>query len=101
MERETLATDAGQQADREFHNAILHATRNDALIFLSAGIGAAVRYTTQFKQRSLTQPRNAIPDHARVLEAIAARKPAKAGEAMRRLIDMALEDTRAAMLDGE
>lgn len=101
MERETLATDAGQQADREFHNAILHATRNDALIFLSAGIGAAVRYTTQFKQRSLVQPRNAIPDHAQVLAAIAARKPAKAGEAMRKLIDMALDDTRAAMVDGE
>lgn len=97
MERETLATDDGQRADREFHNAILRATRNDALIFLSAGIGAAVRYTTQFKQRSLTMPRDAIPDHARVLAAIAERKPAKAGEAMRKLIELALDDTRAAM----
>lgn len=97
MRRETLATDRGRAADRDFHDAILCATRNDALIALSASIGAAVRWTTQFKQRSRALPRNPIPDHARVYEAIAAGDPEAASKAMNALIDLALEDTHSSM----
>ena len=97
MCRHTLATDAGQAADREFHAAVLHATRNDALIFLSAGIGAAVRWTTQFKQRGRGLPRDPMPDHVRVYDAIAAGKADEASDAMRVLVDLALEDTRLVM----
>ena len=97
MRRHTLSSDEGQSADREFHAAILRATRNNALVFLSAGIGAAVRWTTQFKQRSSGLPRNAIPDHARVYEAIAAGDAREASEAMRVLVDLALDDTRFAL----
>jgi DNA-binding FadR family transcriptional regulator len=97
MRRHTLSSDEGQSADREFHAAILRATRNGALVFLSAGIGAAVRWTTQFKQRSSGLPRNAIPDHARVYEAIAAGDVHEASEAMRVLVDLALDDTRVAL----
>lgn len=97
MTRHTLATDAGRMADRDFHSAILQATRNDALIVLNASICAAVSWTTQFKQRQRNLPRNPIPDHRRVLLAIADRDPTAASEAMRALVDMALEDTRQAM----
>jgi DNA-binding FadR family transcriptional regulator len=97
MRRHTLSSDEGQSADREFHTAILRATRNSALIFLSSGIGAAVRWTTQFKQRSSGLPRNAIPEHARVYEAIAAGDAREASEAMRILVDLALDDTRVAL----
>lgn len=97
MRRHTLATDAGRAADRDFHHAILRATRSDALIVLSASIGAAVNWTTQFKQRLRALPRNPIPDHARVYEAIAARDEAGARDAMRVLVDLALEDTRSAI----
>ncbi len=97
MRRHTLATEAGRAADREFHNAILGATRNDALVTLSASIGAAVSWTTQFKQRARALPRNPIPDHVRVYDAIAAGDPAAANTAMRTLIDLALDDTRLAM----
>lgn len=97
MTRHTLASDAGRAADRDFHDAILRATRNDALVVLSASIGAAVSWTTQFKQRQRALPRNPIPDHRRVLDAIAAGDAAAASEAMRVLVDMALDDTRAAM----
>jgi DNA-binding FadR family transcriptional regulator len=97
MRRHTLATAAGRAADRNFHDAILRATRNDALITLSAGIGAAVNWTTEYKQRARGLPRNAIPDHARVYEAIVASDPAAAAQAMRNLVDLALEDTRSAM----
>jgi len=97
MRQKTLATDAGRSADRDFHNAILQATGNDALIVLSASIGAAVSWTTQFKQRSRTLPRNPIPDHVRVYDAIAAGDGDAASEAMRLLVDLALEDTRSSM----
>jgi len=97
MRRHTLATDAGRAADRQFHHAVLHATRNDALVVLSASIGAAVSMTTLFKQRATGLPRNAIPDHADVYDAIAAGDPVAASAAMKRLVDLALEDTRHAM----
>lgn len=97
MRRNTLATDLGRAADRDFHHAILHATRNDALITLSAGIGAAVSWTTQFKQRARALPRNPIPDHARVYDAIAAGDGKAAGELMRSLVELALEDTHSSM----
>jgi DNA-binding FadR family transcriptional regulator len=97
MRRHSLATEAGRAADREFHDAILHATRNDALMVLSASIGAAVNWTTQFKQRSRALPRNPIPDHVRVYDAIAAGDAAMASAEMRALVDLALEDTQGAM----
>lgn len=97
MRRHTLATDAGRAADRDFHEALLNATRNEALVTLSASIGAAVSWTTQFKQRLLGLPRDAVPDHARVCDAIVAGDADAASEAMRALIDLALEDTRAAL----
>ena len=97
MRRHTLTTDAGRAADRDFHNAILQATRNDALMVLSASIGAAVNWTTQFKQRSRALPRNPIPDHAKVYDAIAAGDADAAAAAMNVLVDLALDDTRSAM----
>ena len=92
MRRLTLATEAGRAADRDFHGAILRASHNDALIALAAGIGAAVNWTTQFKQRGRALPRNPIPDHARVFDAIAAGDGDAASEAMRLLVDLALAD---------
>jgi DNA-binding FadR family transcriptional regulator len=97
MRRLTLATEAGRAADRDFHGAILRASHNDALMTLSASIGAAVNWTTQFKQRLRELPRNPIPDHVRVYDAIAAQDVAGATEAMRALVDLALEDTRYVM----
>ncbi len=92
MTRHSLATELGRAADREFHTGILAATRNDALIVLSSSIGAAVNWTTVFKQRARALPRNPIPDHRRVYEAIAAGDAAAASTAMRVLVDLALDD---------
>lgn len=97
MRRHTLTTEAGRAADRDFHDAILRATGNQAMVVLSASIGAAVHWTTQFKQRTRELPRNPIPDHARVLDAIAAGDADAAAEAMGVLVDLALEDTRSSM----
>jgi DNA-binding FadR family transcriptional regulator len=97
MRRHTLATEAGRSADRNFHDAILRATGNDALIVLSASIGAAVNWTTLYKLRGRALPRNPIPDHARVYDAIAAGDAEAAAQAMRVLVDLALDDTSSAM----
>ncbi len=97
MAEHTLASDAGRTADRDFHTAILRATHNDALIVLSSSIGAAVNWTTQFKQRARALPRNPVPEHRRVYEAIAAGDPEEAGAAMRLLVDLALDDTSRSM----
>ncbi|WP_375270548.1 FadR/GntR family transcriptional regulator [Sphingomonas sp.] len=97
MHHHTLATDAGRSADRDFHAAVLRATGNDALMVLSASIGAAVNWTTQFKQRQRALPRNPLPDHVKVFDAIAAGDAAAATAAMRVLVELALDDTRSAM----
>jgi len=97
MRRHTLATEEGRAADRSFHDALLLATHNDVFVALSASICAAVSWSTQFKQRSRALPRDPVPDHARVYEAIAAGDPDAAREAMRSLIELAHEDTRSSM----
>jgi len=99
MRRHTLATEAGRAADRDFHHAMLAATQNNALNALSASIGAAVNWTTLFKQRTRALPRDPVPDHMRVCDAIAAGDGDAASDAMRELVDQALDDTRSAMSD--
>lgn len=92
MRRHTLATEQGRQGDRQFHSALLHATRNDALITLSAGIAAGIAWTTVYKQRGRELPRDPLPVHVDVYDAIADRDPKRARKAMRVLVTSALED---------
>jgi DNA-binding FadR family transcriptional regulator len=61
MRRSGLATEAGQESDRRFHSAILGATGNEALMSLAGTVGAAVRWTTHFKQRVHSVPRDPLP----------------------------------------
>ena len=97
MQQYTLATEQGQAADRDFHDSVLEATGNAALFSLSSSIGAAVRWTTIFKQRKGDLPRDPMPDHWKVFDAIAAGRPDQARQAMERLVGLALDDTRAAI----
>jgi DNA-binding FadR family transcriptional regulator len=97
MERHGLAEADGQSADREFHDAVLAATRNPALVALSSSIGAAVRWTTIFKQRKRRLPRDPMPDHWRVFDAIASGGAEAARVAMQDLVALALEDTKLSL----
>jgi len=97
MSQHGLDHATGQAGDRAFHDAILTATDNEYIMVLSSGIGAAVMMTTRFKQRSRALPRDPIPAHRRVFDAIVAADPIGAAAAMQRLVDQALEDTRQAM----
>lgn len=87
-----LATTAGQEADQIFHSILLEATDNEALSSLASSIGAAVRWTTRFKQERTANPRSSIDDHFALRDAIASRDPEAASAAMRELLHLALED---------
>jgi DNA-binding FadR family transcriptional regulator len=93
MERHSLATEAGRLADQQFHAALLRASRNAFVISLTSGVGAAVAWTTIFKQRHNPLQRDPLPDHVRVYEAVKAADPEGARRAMENLVDLALLDT--------
>jgi DNA-binding FadR family transcriptional regulator len=97
MERHGLSTEEGRAADRDFHDAVIEATRNPALVALSSSIGAAVRWTTIFKHRKGALPRDPMPEHWTVFDAIAASDANAARAAMRLLVDEALEATQRAL----
>jgi DNA-binding FadR family transcriptional regulator len=97
MERFGLAADAGQEADRLFHRMILEASGNQALATLSSSVGAAVQWTTHFKQRASRTPRDPLPKHKAVLAAIAEGDAHAASEAMEQLLGLALTDMTAAL----
>ena len=89
----TLATAEGRQADQDFHGSLLAATGNPYIISLTTGVNAAVNITTMFKQRNRPLPRDPVPDHLRVFQAIAARDPVGAQLNMNKLVHLALQDT--------
>jgi DNA-binding FadR family transcriptional regulator len=94
MAKYPLETAEGQEADQRFHRTIFAATANEPLLALASTIGAAVRWSTQFKTRDGPLTRDPLPDHQRVYEAIAAREPRRARNAMRELIRWALKDMK-------
>lgn len=87
-----LARAAGQEADRQFHRLILEATGNAAILSLGSSIGAAVQWTTHFKQAAQANPRDPLPEHRAVFDAIARGSRRDATEAMQHLLALALED---------
>ena len=93
MSLHTLATAEGRQADQDFHATLLAATGNLYIISLTTGVNAAVNTTTMFKQRDRPLPRDPVPDHLRVFQAIADRDPVRAQHEMSTLIQLALKDT--------
>jgi DNA-binding FadR family transcriptional regulator len=97
MREHGLASEAGQAADQSFHRALLAASGNLALASLASSVGAAVQWTTHFKQRASKRPRDPLPEHEAVYRAIAAGDAEQAGAAMVELLRLALEDMAAAL----
>lgn len=92
MARETLHTERGRAADEVFHAVLLSASENRFLVALSSSVAAAVAWSTKFKERTQRLRRDPMPDHVKVYEAIAARDPRAARNAMADLIRLALAD---------
>ncbi len=97
MGRHGLITETGRAADQAFHTAILEAARNGPLIALSSSIAAAVTWTTIFKHRRQGLPRDPMPDHRALYEAIVAADPEAARRTMTDLVRLALADTEMAL----
>jgi DNA-binding FadR family transcriptional regulator len=76
---------------------MLEATRNDAIVALAGSIMAAIAWTTLYKQRKRPLPRDPIPEHDAVFEAIAAADASAARTAMTELVRLALADTELAL----
>lgn len=94
MAKHGIATSQGRAADQAFHEEILKATANEPLITLTSTIGAAIRWTTIFKQRRKRLARNPIPEHRKLYAAIAEGDAERAMQAARELIRLALLDTK-------
>lgn len=90
-----LATTEGQAADQQFHTIILEATGNELLMSLAGTISSAVRWTTLFKYRASRKPRDPMPAHRALFDAIAASNGAMARRATTDLIEQARADTEA------
>lgn len=99
MARYGLSAPEGRAADQRFHNMILAATHNDALEALASSVGAAVGWTTTFKHRKKLMPRDPLPDHRAVFQAIAARDTAAARTSMAELLRLALADMDIALAE--
>lgn len=97
MREHGLANERGQAADQAFHRALLAASGNAALASLASSVGAAVQWTTHFKQRASKRPRDPLPEHEAVYRAIAAGDAEQAGAAMVELLRLALEDMAVAL----
>ena len=95
MTRHGLTTAAGQAADRRFHEEILVATGNEAMMTLSASVTAAVQWSAMLKCKSNGALRDAIPDHRNVYAAIVERDGPRAAQAARKLIQLSLQDSHA------
>ena len=95
MERLGLAAEEGRKADCLFHETLLEATGNAFFVSLSAGMAAAIHWTTVYKTRASPLPRDPMPAHQRVFAAIRAEDPTGARQATADLVQMAFEDTRS------
>jgi DNA-binding FadR family transcriptional regulator len=94
MGRYGLATEQGRAADQAFHDEILKATGNEVLMTLTSTLGAAIRWTTIFKQRRTRLPRDPLPEHRKLYAAIAEGDAERAMHATRELIELALLDIK-------
>lgn len=90
MKRHGLADARGQDADQHFHRTILAAAHNEPLAALANSVAAAVGWTTRFKHRNRALPRDPLPDHLLVLEAIVDGDAEGARQAMATLLQRAL-----------
>lgn len=96
MTEQTLHTDRGRAADQSFHALLLSASSNPFVISLSSSVTAAVAWSTVFKERTKRLRRDAVPDHVKVYEAVAARNPDAARAAMTELLELAFSDASQA-----
>jgi DNA-binding FadR family transcriptional regulator len=78
--------------DLQFHQGLLKACRNRMLVQMSKALGALLRTSFEISTTRKDGPRNSLPLHRAVLDAVIAHQPAKAEKAILVLIDGARDD---------
>jgi DNA-binding FadR family transcriptional regulator len=78
--------------DLLFHQGLLRACRNRMIVQMSKALGALLRTSFEISTTREDGPRNSLPLHRAVLDAVIARNPAKAEKAIIVLIDGAWQD---------
>ena len=83
--------------DLRFHQGLLRACGNRMMVQMSKAIGALLRTSFEISTSRKDGPRLSLPMHRAVLDAVAARQPAKAERAILSLIDSAGDDIDAVL----
>ena len=78
--------------DLRFHQGLLRACGNRMLVQMSKALGALLRTSFEISTRRKDGPRNSLPLHREVLDAVIAHDPERAEKAIRVLIDGAHTD---------
>ena len=78
--------------DLRFHQGLLRACGNRMLVQMSKALGALLRTSFEISTRRKDGPRNSLPLHREVLDAVIAHDPDRAEKAIRVLIDGARTD---------
>jgi DNA-binding FadR family transcriptional regulator len=86
--------------DLRFHQGLLRACHNRMVVQMSKALSALLRTSFEISTSRKDGPRNSLPMHRAVLDAIIARQPAKAERAILVLIDSAREDIEAVLASG-
>ena len=78
--------------DLRFHQGLLRACHNRMLVQMSKALSALLRTSFEISTTRQDGPRNSLPLHRAVLDAVIAREPERAEQAILVLIDGARED---------
>ena len=78
--------------DLRFHQGLLRASRNRMLVQMSKALGALLRTSFEISTSRKDGPKNSLPLHRAVLDAVIDHNPARAEKAIVVLIDGARED---------
>ncbi|MGA9658733.1 MAG: FadR/GntR family transcriptional regulator [Asticcacaulis sp.] len=92
MDKETLSSEAGRQADKDFHAALMTAAGNDQLSSLNATIGASIALSTRYKLEHNVLGDDPVLAHRAVYEAIESGDVDEARWRMESLIRQAMKD---------
>lgn len=78
--------------DLRFHQGLLRACRNRMIVQMSKALGALLRTSFEISTSRKDGPKNSLPLHRAVLDAVIAHDPVRAEQAILVLIDGARED---------
>lgn len=78
--------------DLRFHQGLLRACHNRMIVQMSKALGALLRTSFEISTSRKDGPKNSLPLHRAVLDAVIAHQPAKAEKAVLVLIDGARQD---------